>query len=404
MSRSRLVLLLVPLAILAMALAGGHVLVLRLFVLSVLVLLLGFLWVRLGTRKIEGHVRLSAERCQVGGWLDHETTVSNQGILPSLLVKVTESTDMPGYDGTRLVNLAPRSTQRWEQKLECQARGRYRFGELSGEVVDPFGLFRARRKLYEGRNVLVYPATVELPYFWLSSQVEAGGGQSRWLTIEPSAAVSGVREYSPGDSLSRVHWPGTAHAGKLVVKSFDLDLAKNIWVVLDMGEVIPPSPAEHDVEELSVTIAASLVKQFLEGGRRVGLLSQGSDLHLFAPQSGHNHLWDMMEALAVVRRVGVVPLDRLLAGERERLRGNTIAVVITGSATEPAVESMMRLGRAGVAVVGVLVDSASFGGQLSASHAADRLNASGVPAYIVRKGDNLARVLDSRGRLAVVGR
>ena len=84
----RPILLIVPLSILMLAVAGGHVLVWRLFSLSLVVLLLSYLWARLGSRGIEGQLEHLAKHCQAGESFDEEAVIRNASLLPKLLLKV----------------------------------------------------------------------------------------------------------------------------------------------------------------------------------------------------------------------------------------------------------------------------------------------------------------------------
>jgi len=265
------------------------------------------------------------------------------------------------------------------------------------EVADPFGLFPTRREVGETQSLLVYPATVELPFFWLASYGESTSGRNRWLTTEPSAAVSWVREYAPGDSLNRIHWRSTAHVGKLIVKDFALDLSQNIWVVTDMSKASPASGDTDAIEEYGVTIAASIVKKFVDNGRRVGFIAQGDDFRLFPPGVGHQHLWRIMEALALVKAVGEVPINQLIDREREHFGGNAIVVVITSSVSDELAASLLHTNSRGAAVVAILLDAASFGGTANPESTARYLTSNGIPVYVVRRGDNLATALDSWG-------
>ncbi len=126
----RPVLLIVPLSTLVLALAGGHVLVWRLFSLSVLVLLVSHLWTRLGIRGIEGQVKPLARHCQVGESFDEELVISNVSLLPKLLVKVRENTDLPGHSNQLALNLPPRGSYYWRTEVHCQRRGQYHLGSL----------------------------------------------------------------------------------------------------------------------------------------------------------------------------------------------------------------------------------------------------------------------------------
>ncbi len=393
----RAILLIVPLSILVLALAGGHVLVLRLFSLSVLVLLLGYLWVRLGIRGIEGQIKPLPKYCQVGESFEEEAIVSNVSLLPKLLLKVGENTDLPGYSNRLAINLPPRGSYCWRTRVHCQRRGRYCLGSLTVEITDPFGLFPVRRELGEGQSLLVYPATVELPFFWVTSYVEPGSGRNYWLTTEPNPVVSRVREYAPGDSLSRIHWRSTAHVGKLIVKDFDLDLSKDIWVVMDMSKAPSTGNDTDAIGEYCVTIAASLVKKYVDGSQRVGVIAQGDDFHLFSPRVGHQHLWRVMEALALVRAMGEVPINRLIDREIERFGSNSIVVVITPSASDEMAVSLLRMSSRGATVIAILLDATSFGGMINPQGIARHLTSTSIPVYVVKQGDDLAVALDSRG-------
>ncbi len=389
-------LLIIPLSILVLALTGGHVLVWRLFSLSVLVLLLSYLWSRLGIGGIEGQVKPPAKHCQVGESFEEEAIISNVSLLPKLLVKVWENTDLPGHSNRQAINLSPRGSYRWQTRVHCQRRGRYRLGSLTVEVTDPFGLFPVRRELGKSQSLLVYPATIELPFFWLASYVESGSRRNYWLTTDPDAVVSRIREYVPGDSLSRIHWRGTAHIGKLIVKDFDLDLAKNIWVVSDMSQRSPAGDDTAAIEECGITIAASLVKKYVGSGRRVGLVTQGDDYYYFPPQVGHAHMWRIMEALALVKATGAVPINRLIDREIQRLGVNSIVVVITSAPSGEMAASLVHMKSRGVTAVAILLDEASFGGTANPQGIAHHLTSSGIPVYVVKQGADLATTLDSR--------
>lgn len=394
--RIRLIFLIVPLIIFAIALAGGHILVWRLFSLSLLVLLISYLWARLTIRGLYGQVKLPTGHSQAGESFQQEALVSNQSLLPKPLLKVWEDTNLPGYSNRLMVNLPPHGSHHWTTEIRCQRRGWYQLGSLTAEVTDPFGLFPVRRQLTEAQNLLVYPATIELPFFWLASYVESGSGRNCWGTTERNPVVSRVREYVPGDSLSRIHWRSTARAGKFIVKDFDLDLSKNIWVVVDMAS-IAGGDAAGAIEDCSVIVAASIVKKCVDSGRRIGLITQGDTYYLFPPQIGQSHLWRIMEALALVKATGEVPISQLIDREIARFRSNSVVVVVTASADELLVESLLRLDSRGIAPIAILVDRASFGIEGDHKNIAHRLTLSSIPTYLVKNGDDLASALDSRG-------
>lgn len=316
-TRVRAVVLAVPLCLLVLALIWGNILVWRLFSLSVLVLLLSYAWARIGLLGIDVSISSSCESCQAGDSFDEDAVINNASALPKLLIKVWQESELPGHKNHLAVNLPPRGTYQWRTSVHCRRRGQYHLGPLVVEATDPFGLFKVRRSLADGRNLLVYPGTVELSLFPVMSYAESGSARNYWLTGGSTGLVSRVREYVPGDSLGHIHWRSTAHTGKLMVKDVSLNLSRDIWVIIDMSRDSLASDDTGAAEEDCVTIAASLVKKYLDGGRPVGLITQGDSFHLFPPDAGHEHYWRIMKALALVRAEGKVSVNRLIDREKK---------------------------------------------------------------------------------------
>ena len=224
----KVLLVVVPLVILAIALTGAHLLVERLFILTAIVLLLSYLVARLGTRGLKGDLIIVGRHYQAGQSFIVETTAENASLWPKPFLNLKIRTGENSPERSIQVNIPSKGAYSWANNLSFPQRGRYYLGPLMGEATDIFGLFRFSRRLSDPKDVLIYPSTVELPLFLLKSQSEPGLLHSEWLSDETGGAISGVREYVPGDSLNRIHWRSTAHLGKLVVKEFDIDLSEKI--------------------------------------------------------------------------------------------------------------------------------------------------------------------------------
>ncbi len=398
--KSRIIIIIVPLVILAIALASGSVLMLRLLSLTVLVLLLSYFWTLLGIRGLTSQVKKSSERCQVGECFGEEITVFSSNRVPKLLIKVQENTDLPGHHNVAAFNLSPMSSYCWQTEVYCRRRGQYSLGVLTATVTDPFGFFSLRRNFGELQNIIVYPATLELPFFLPLSHNEPGTSPSRWLVSEIGPNAARVREYASGDTLNRIHWHSTAHTGKLMVKEFDADhsnyASKNIWIVLDMHQASQVGDGDEGTEEYGVTIAASLMKKYIDSGKQVGLMATGDQPYLFLPQMEDQHLWKMLEALALMKATGEVPVEQLISHEIERFGNNSVIIVITPSASERLVTPLRQVKSRGAPVIVILLDSASFGRTVSTVNATSSLVSSGFQVYLIRHGEELARALDSR--------
>ena len=390
----------IPLVLLAIALLGGSSLVLRLFYLSVLVPLVSYVWTLLSVRGISVQAEPPPEHCQVGKRFQQEITVTNDSRLPKLWLKIEEGTDMPGQYDAAVLNLSSGSCHRWESSVYCSRRGRYDLGTVIATATDPFGLFSRQRTLGEAQSILIYPATLDLPLFKSTSFDEFGYGSGYQSISQISPNASSVREFYSGDSLSHIHWPSTAHTGRLMVKLFDADRVSNgsktAWVILDMQAASHVGEGEETTEEYGVTIAASLVKKHLDSGMRVGLAASGDETYFIPPDRGEEHLWRLLEALAVMKATGEVSVGQLISDQMERLRGNSIVIVITPSVTGELFDATRRLKNRVDAVVAVQLDPASFGGPTSALNVARNLSSTGVQVYVIRQGDELARALDHR--------
>jgi len=396
----RPVLIIVPLLILAFALAGGSILMMRLFFFSLFILLLSYLWAVFSLHGIKVQVRKSSERSQVGEWFDEEITVFNKSRLPKSMITVQENSDLPGHHNILSFNLSPRSSHLWQAKAYCRRRGQYSLGTFGVTVTDPFGFFTLRRSFGEPQSILVYPATLELPLFQPESRNMLGYGPNRWLRSDISPNAARVREYVDGDTLNHIHWHSTAHTGKLMVKVFDPErityASRNIWLVLNMHQAAQLGSGDDTTEEYGVTIAASLMKKYIDSGKQVGLIASGDQPHFFPAETGDKHLLHVLEALALMKATGEVPIDQLLSQETEHFEASSTIIIITPSTDDQIAETVRYLENRVNMVIVILLDSISFGGTVSAAGTAKRLISTGAQVYLVRRGQDLSRALDSR--------
>jgi len=185
-----------------------------------------------------------------------------------------------------------------------------------------------------------------------------------------------------------------------MVKLFDADRSFNtsttVWVIVDMEEACHLGQGEEATEEYGVTIAASLIRKHLENGMRVGMAASGDQSYLFPPERGEEHLWRMLEALALMRATGEVPVGQLIREQMGHFGDNSVVIIVTPSATGRLVDATRQLKNRVESVVAVLLDAGSFGGDTGATNIARSLSLAGVQVYVVRQGDELARALDNR--------
>jgi uncharacterized protein (DUF58 family) len=316
----------------------------------------------------------------------------------------------------------------WRTQGLCRHRGLFRLGPWRAHTSDPLGLFAITFHHPNSQSILVYPPIVHLPHLRLPRGAATGAGRTSRQALEVTTNAAGVRAYTPGDDIRSVHWPSTAHHGKLMVKTFDLEPSGDLWIVLDLDAAVQAGQGEESTEEYGVILAASLSNRTLEENRAVGLVAYGTAPAeagaepqplptLVLPQKGRAQQWRILEALATVRAGGQWPLGRVL-GEMDRNlgRGTTLAV-ITPSCNPAWVAGLLAPMRRGVAPTILLLDPNSFGGQGNVEAITGLLADLGVPVEWItqempfrpmfeheRSGPPELKVLPGTGRVIVVDR
>jgi uncharacterized protein (DUF58 family) len=383
---------------LALALATGSIMLWRFFIFLAALLLMSYIWMRLNVRRIDGRVTKLSRFCRVGERFEQEYTFYNRGRLPTALVEVREDTDLPGYRGTATFHLPAQGSYSWRGQGIGSRRGSYDMGNFIVKVTDPLGFFSVTKRINNKSKIIVYPTNIELPFFQALPRQEPGASKRRWFTSETGTNAARVRQYISGDSLRNIHWRTTAHTGNLMVKEFDPDTVnysyKDIWIVLDMQETAHCGEGEETTEEYAVTIATSLAKKYVDIEKNVGLMASGDKSFLFLPETGSEHLEKLMQTLAVIKANGRMSLDALLDSQEELFEPGAAVIVITPSGNIQG--ALRRLASRSTVVTAVLLDAATFGGKVSAAETSRGLITGGMYVYIVRRGAELSRALDSR--------
>lgn len=375
-------------------------------------LIFALLWSWSGANWLRLARQTRARKAQVGRYLEERFTIRNTSVMPKLWLEIYDHSSLPGHRASHVLsNLGTQGTMTWSVRTLCVRRGEFMLGPLRIVAGDPFGLFEVERKISATSRLVVYPATIPIPDFALPTGLLPGGDAVRRRTHYITTNASGVREYVPGDSINRIHWRSTARRDRLMVKEFELDPLADIWLMMDGDRAVhvgdyTPSDAEAEkmpwethvtlppvTEEYAVTIAASLAQFFLERDRSVGLATNSQTEEVIQVDRGPRQLNKILETLAVVKSGGGMPFEQLLTIEGDHLPRGATVIAITPSTREGWLGAAQRLLRRGLRVIAVLIDPESFGGRPGMRLIASRLAMTGIPTYIVHKGDNLSAAL-----------
>ena len=367
----------------------------RFFYALLLLLALGLGWSWLNLRGLNVRLTRTATRGQVGGYLEGRVHITNRTRLPKSWLEVVEYSDLPDYSTGRGLAMVKEQARTWRVQTYLSRRGVYHTGQVDVISQDPFGLFRMKRRFLEPGAYIVLPATEPLPNLDLQlARLPSNSRTTRhWDQI--TTDVSSVREYTPGDSYRRIHWPYTARMNALMVKEFDMGISAEAWVLLDMDHTSHVGETPDNTEELVVTIAASVVNRLVERSMPVGLATNGDRDIIYRPDSSPAHLGRLMEALAQVRAESTTSLERFLYDLRPQLNRFNTLTVITPSTRPDWVPALHGLRRQGVNLSVVLVDAESFGHFTGIQVPLQTCLSYDIPTYVVRRGQVLNDALSS---------
>ena len=397
-SNPTLVLVIAILVLAAVVAAGtGFWLLFRLSYVLAFALPVTWLIAWYNTRGLQVRVDRRTDRGQVGQEAQEVIEVFNTGILPKLWLEVDDPSEMSGHSAKRVVIVPPRGSRSWIVDTRLTRRGLFEWGPVTISSSDPFGFFRRTRTFGEPQQILVYPPVVDLPHFQAPPANLPGEGRFRRRTHYVTPNASGIREYAPGDAFNRIAWKAMARTDKIMVKTFELDPASDIWIVLDLEQRVNFGSGDQSTEEYGVRVAASVARHYLGQNRSVGLISFGRSLQVVEPERGGQQLTRVLESLAMASAVGEGPLINVLMEEGNRFGRHTTLIAVTSATDDHWVTGLQSLVQRGVRVAVVLIDASSFGDSRSPIMVFSELAASNIPTYVVRKDDDLTAVLSPTG-------
>lgn len=333
--------------------------------------LIAWLWARALARGLVFRREMRYGWAQVGDRLEERFTLRNTSLAPALWVEVIDHTAMPDYQTGRVTGVDSRSQTQWRTQSLCTRRGVFTLGPTTLRSGDLFGIYSVTVESPSATTLMVLPPVIPLPRIEVAPGGRAGEGRPRANAPEQTVSAATVREYSPGDSLRRIHWLTTARRGSLFVRLFDNTPASHWWILLDMHHGAHIGQGQDSTEEHAITLAASLADAGLRAGQSVGLTAFGDDadgggLVWLPPQNGDPQRWRLLRALALLRP-GRVALGELLERARPAMSRFSSVIVITPAvafaetARAPAwCDRLLMLQRRGVVPTVLLLDAGAY--------------------------------------------
>jgi uncharacterized protein (DUF58 family) len=411
-----------------------------LFAAGLLVFVLAFipeLWYRYSLRQLTVSRQPSSTRLTPGETIEVTLAIENRKPLPlpwceivdeiaeALLVKKLKAVPAATPERSLLAHtFSLWAYQRVRRRYQIQAlgRGAYRFGPMILRSTDPFGILTRETRLEAPAVIVVHPLVAPLERFGLPAMAPFGDRKAPRRLLEDPLRVSGIRDYMPGDGLRRIHWKATARMGGLQSKIYEPSTTRTVAIFLDI-RTLSPSLMGYDpaLAELHICAAASAANWAINAGYAVGIFSNGtlgtsefvemeglvpspamdpavsSESRLrreiertaatlrmrIPPSSRKEQLTHILDSLARIVPYYGLPIEQLIAEERDLPPGATIVYIGTEDLIDvPLVIALRRLKSHGHAVSALLTQSnqAPEGARSDPDH---HLNLSGLNTHYI---------------------
>ncbi|GHO69476.1 hypothetical protein KSC_083680 [Ktedonobacter sp. SOSP1-52] len=271
--------------------------------------------------------------------------------------------------------------------LRCIQRGVHTFGPTRLHSGDAFGFIAQDQELDNLQHVMVYPLVAPLESFNLPARHPFGDQRAPRRLLEDPSRIIGVREYRYGDSMRRVHWKATARSMQMQSKIYDATTTYTLEVFLNIDTRPDVYYSIHpELQELSISLAASIASWGLDNGYGVGLYantmmyipdekradtsssSTGQQeqpaLNLEAEvaqqlnrrrirlpaSSNEEQRKHIMETLARIQGYFGASIDEVLQAESNRLPNGSTIILITSNLGDRIIDRLAQMRRRGHAI------------------------------------------------------
>ncbi|WP_127506446.1 DUF58 domain-containing protein [Paenibacillus humicus] len=269
-------------------------------------------------------------------------------------------------------------------------RGVYRFLPTECSTRDLFGFFEHTGHFESADAFAVRPRTIELRG-WERVRRGAKGHYSHASAPRASretTQINGIREFLPGDRLSRVHWGATAKTGQWKSKEFEREALPRTIVLLDACR--RQAPGAEARFEVAVSTAASLFQHGLRRNTSMGLWISSRIPGILRSGSGGDQLHRAMDLLTAADNDGAEGIDAALPEAEAVLERGSLAVLVTDAGADEVRRAMSRLSRRGMNPCCIKIEDRSSGTDSPSFHDY------GGPVYVISSLEELPDALDGR--------
>lgn len=383
----------------------------------ILLVLLSYGWAIASVQGLKLKRITSSLQVQVGQELVEVMQLHNTTWLPKLWLEVEDHSTLSTHHANVVIPfISPYSTFTWQVKTRCDVRGEYRLGPIGMTTIDPFGIFQISRKIEQTATLMVYPSIVPIDRIYLPRSTLSGGIRRNHPAHSVTTNAVSVREYRNGDSFRSIHWSSSAKRDMLMVKEFEVDLAKEIWLIVDFdvdfmlqdtNQRNYPHPLgmvnnrlqDFSIAEYIVVIATSVTHYFVRQQYSMGYIAYDTESILYPPDRQLQLERRIQHHLATIHRRAAIGLRDILTQHTHLIRRGAPILTLTSNTESLWVNEAIALKKRGFLIFCVLVEPQSFRSTQSIVSNEFLLHSANIPTITIRYGDDLKHALSQKPRL-----
>jgi uncharacterized protein (DUF58 family) len=282
----------------------------------VLPLLMALLYSRLarGSPDLSVHCHISPLRAFEGDHITVQVTVrAHTALPPTELWHLLPAEAVCAEGHPRLIfTLQPGEERTFEHSVAFPRRGKYVLGRLYSRVHPDTDLQPWLAAHRHDQECHVYPHITPLPRHIPPMHTHASFGNYVSRSSGEGLEFSGIRPYSSGDRVRRVHWRTSLARQQLYVTEYACE--RNADVVILLDTLVTLGTLQANTLDVGVRAAASLSAHYLYHKDRVGLIQYAGMCTWLSPAAGQIQLYRILDAL-----LGARTLFSYLTGDIARI-------------------------------------------------------------------------------------
>jgi uncharacterized protein (DUF58 family) len=201
----------------------------------------------------------------------------------------------PGGGNRLLLTMRAGEERAFQHDIIFPRRGRFILGGVFCRAHPGTGLQPLLAEYRHEQTCQVYPHITVLPHRLSPLHTHASFGNYVSRSAGEGLEFAGIRPYTSGDRVRRVHWRSSLARQQLYVTDYYCERATDVVILVDTLLSLG-SPEIHTLD-VSVRAASSLAAHYLYHKDRVGLIQFGAVCTWLRPSAGQLQLQRILDAL-----------------------------------------------------------------------------------------------------------